>query len=45
MIIGLDYNSVEFQYLDLSRAVTIGISGREKSGKTNLAKLIFEFLY
>ena len=43
MIVGLDYNSVEFQYLDLSRAVTIGISGREKSGKTNLAKLIFDY--
>lgn len=43
MVIGLDYNTVEFQYLDLSRTVTIGISGREKSGKTNLVKLILDY--
>lgn len=43
MVVGLDYNSVEFQYLDLSRTVTIGISGKEKSGKTNLTKLIFDY--
>lgn len=43
VIIGLDYNSIEYQCLDLSRIVTLGISGREKSGKTNLVKLIFDY--
>lgn len=43
VIVGIDYNAVEFQSIDLSRIITLGISGREKSGKTNLVKLIFDY--
>ena len=43
IIVGLDYNSIETQSIDLSRLVTLGITGREKSGKTNFAKLIFDY--
>ena len=43
MVVGLDYNFVEFQFLDLSRVVTVGIAGRERSGKTNLTKLVFDY--
>lgn len=42
-IIGLDYDTVEFEYLDLTHTVTMGISGREGSGKTNFVKLILEY--
>lgn len=43
MVLGLDYNAIEMQSLELSRLVTLGISGREKSGKTNVMKLIFDY--
>lgn len=41
--VGLDYESIEFQNIDLAHIGTIGITGREKSGKTNFAKLIFDY--
>ena len=43
VVVGLDYELIEFQSLDLSRMVTLGISGREKSGKTNFVKLVFDY--
>ena len=44
VVIGLDYNAIEFQYIDLLKTVMLGISGRENSGKTNLVKLILDYL-
>lgn len=42
-VVGLDYDAIEFQNIDLAHTVTLGISGREKSSKTNLVKLIFDY--
>ena len=43
IVAGIDYDTIDFQILDLSRIVTLGISGREKSGKKNLVKLIMNY--
>ena len=42
--IGIDYDTVEFTAIDLCKALTIGITGREGYGKTNLVKLILSQL-
>ena len=42
--IGLDYDSVEYQMMDLSSIGALAISGREKSGRTNFIRYIFESL-
>ncbi len=41
---GIDYDTVEFCTVDLLKANTIGITGKEKFGKTNLVKLIVSYL-
>ncbi len=43
--IGVDYDTIEFIILDLLKTVTIGITGREGYGKTNLFALIMQYLY
>lgn len=42
--IGIDYDTVEFVAIDLCKALTIGITGREGYGRTNLTKLILSQL-
>lgn len=42
--IGIDYDSVEFTTIDLCKAVTIGVTGREGYGKTNFTKLLVSHL-
>lgn len=42
--VGIDYDTVEFVSVDLSKALTIGITGREGYGKTNLVKLFISHL-
>ena len=41
--LGIDYEKVEFVDLDLLKATTIGITGREASGKTNFVRLIMNY--
>lgn len=42
--VGIDYDTVELVTLDLCKTPTIGITGREGFGKTNLTKLIIQYL-
>lgn len=42
--IGIDYDTVEFVTIDLCKAVTIGVTGRERYGKTNFTKLLVSHL-
>lgn len=42
--IGIDYETVEFVSVDLSKALTIGITGREGQGKTNILRLCMNYL-
>lgn len=42
--IGIDYDTVEFTTIDLSKALTIGVTGREGYGKTNFTKLLVSHL-
>ena len=44
MPVGLDYDSVQYQMMDLTTLGALAISGREKSGKTNFIKYIFAAL-
>lgn len=44
MPIGIDYDTVEYVTLDLSKALTIGVTGREGYGKTNFTKLLISQL-
>ena len=41
--LGIDYEKVVFVDLDLLKATTIGITGREASGKTNFVRLIMNY--
>lgn len=41
--VGIDYDTVEFVALDLSKTLSIAISGREHSGKSNFVKLIMDY--
>ena len=41
--VGIDYNSVEFVILNLLKSATISVTGKEKSGKTNLVKIIMDY--
>lgn len=43
--VGIDYDFVEFNTIDLDKVLTIGITGREGYGKTNLTKLFIRYLY
>jgi DNA segregation ATPase FtsK/SpoIIIE, S-DNA-T family len=42
--VGIDYDSVELNYLDFMKIQLISITGRDGSGKTNLVKVIFHYL-
>ena len=42
--VGIDYDTVEYVTIDLSQALTIGITGKEGYGKTNLVKLFVSYL-
>lgn len=42
--VGIDYDTVDFVAIDLEKTLTIGITGREGYGKTNLTKLFIEHL-
>lgn len=42
--IGIDYDTVEYVTIDLSKALTIGVTGREGYGKTNFTKLLISHL-
>ncbi|MDF2872944.1 MAG: FtsK/SpoIIIE family protein [Anaerocolumna sp.] len=42
--VGIDYDSVELNYLDFMKMQLISITGRDGSGKTNLVKVIFHYL-
>lgn len=42
--IGIDYDTVEFVTIDLTQALTIGITGKAGYGKTNLVKLFVAYL-
>lgn len=44
MAVGIDYDLVEFSILDLSKALTIGITGKKGFGKTNFVKLLLHYL-
>lgn len=41
--VGVDYENVDFVTIDLTKTVTLGICGREKSGKTNFLSLILDY--
>ena len=41
--VGIDYDTVEFVALDLLKTLSIAISGREHSGKSNFIKLIMDY--
>lgn len=41
---GIDYESVELVTIDLSKALTIGVTGKKGYGKTNLIKLLVNYL-
>jgi S-DNA-T family DNA segregation ATPase FtsK/SpoIIIE len=43
--VGIEYDTVEFVTINLLRTQMISITGREGSGKTNLMKVIFHYLY
>jgi len=42
--IGIDYDTVELNYMDLSKIQLFTIAGKEGSGKTNFLKIIFHYL-
>lgn len=42
--VGINYEDVEFVTVDLEKALTIGITGREGYGKTNLVKIFMKYL-
>lgn len=42
--IGLNHETVEYETVNLLTSTIIGISGRPESGKTNMLRLIFEYL-
>lgn len=42
--VGIDYDSVELNYIDFMKTQLISITGREGSGKTNLVKVMFHYL-
>lgn len=42
--IGIDYDTVEFTAVDLCKALTIGVTGREGYGKTNFTRLVVSHL-
>ena len=44
MPVGLDYDSVQYQMMDLTTLGALAISGRERSGRTNFIRYIFEAL-
>ena len=41
--VGIDYETVEFEEMNLAKALTIAISGKESSGKTNFLSLIMQY--
>lgn len=41
--VGIDYENVEFVEVDLLKSITLGITGREASGKTNFVRLIMHY--
>lgn len=41
--VGIDYDTVEFIKLDLLRTLSLAISGRASSGKTNFVRLIMNY--
>lgn len=42
--IGIDYDLVDLNFIDLLKMQLISITGRESSGRTNLLKVIFHYL-
>lgn len=44
VVTGIDYDTVEFVAIDLAKINTIGITGREGYGKTNLVRLLLSSL-
>lgn len=44
VVAGMDFNTVDAVYLDVSRMGYIAIAGREKSGKTNFVKFFYKSL-
>jgi S-DNA-T family DNA segregation ATPase FtsK/SpoIIIE len=42
--VGIDYDTVEFATIDLSKILMLSIAGRESSGKTNLVKILMNYL-
>lgn len=42
--VGIDYDTVELNYIDFLKIQLISITGRDGSGKTNLVKVIFRYL-
>lgn len=43
--VGIEYDTVEFVTVNLLRTQMLSVTGREGSGKTNLMKVIFHYLY
>lgn len=41
--VGIDYNSIEFDTINLLKENTIAVSGRDKSGKTNWISLLMDY--
>lgn len=42
--VGIDYDSVQFVTLDLEKAMTVGVTGREGFGKTNFLRWVMNSL-
>ncbi|MCL1853759.1 MAG: type VII secretion protein EssC [Peptococcaceae bacterium] len=42
--VGIDYDAVELVTIDLTKALTIGITGKEGGGRTNIARIFMEYL-
>lgn len=42
--IGIDYDSVDYVIIDLLKSLTIGITGRPQFGKTNITRLLMNYL-
>lgn len=42
--IGIDYDTVDLNFIDLSKLLLLSISGKDGSGKTNFLKVIFHYL-
>lgn len=43
--VGIDYDTVELLAIDLIKSQIFAITGREGSGRTNLLRIIFHYLY